>query len=108
MPNAKRLKQIPGHFQKIGHNTLILLAVNLVSGLSAVVTGVILGRALGDRGFGQYSLVMSWLVGLAVFLELGLNTLLTRDLAANPGVARVYLANSLFQRTVFCFHDEDS
>lgn len=95
MPNTKLLGQIPVHFQKIGRNTLILLAVNLVAGLSALVMGVILGRALGDRGFGQYSLVMSWLASLVIFLELGLSTLLTRDLAATPQATAAYLANSL-------------
>jgi hypothetical protein len=42
--------------------------------------------------------VTSWLVGLAIFLELGPSTLLTRDLVAIPGVTRVYLTNSLFNK----------
>ncbi len=82
-------------FTKIGQNTLILLLVNLAGALLGFLLAAALGRGLGDIGFGQYSLVMTWLLTLMLLGEFGLSTVLTRDLAAQPEQTRLYLTNSI-------------
>jgi O-antigen/teichoic acid export membrane protein len=93
-PNQSSFQR-PRNLRLIGHNTLILLGVNLVNGGAGLLLTVMLGRVLGDDRFGEFSFVMSWLVSLSIFIEFGLSTVLTRDLAVNLQETPVYLVNSL-------------
>lgn len=80
---------------KIGQNTGILLLVNITGSVIGFLLAAVLGRGLGDSGFGQYSFVMTWLLSLTLFTEFGLSTVLTRDLAVDPVKTHSYLINSL-------------
>lgn len=80
---------------KVGQNTGILLLVNITGALIGFLMAAALGRGLGDTGFGQYNLVMSWLLSLLLFTEFGLSTVLTRDVAARLPQTHRYLVNSL-------------
>jgi len=88
------------NFLKIGHNTAILLLVNIIGSVIGFLMAAALGRGLGDSGFGQYSFVMTWLLSLNLFTEFGLSTVLTRDLAARPRATGRYLINSLAAKTL--------
>lgn len=61
---------------------------------------VLMGRSLGDTGFGQYTLVMTWLLSLLSLSEFGLSTVLTRDLAIAPNQTAPYLLNSLSAKAI--------
>ena len=80
---------------RIGKNTLVLLLVNGVGVVAGFLMAAALGRGLGDAGFGQYTLVMTWLLTFLLFIEFGFSTVLTRDLAASPDQTPAYLINSL-------------
>lgn len=80
---------------KVGQNTGILLLVNITGALIGFLMAAALGRGLGDTGFGQYNLVMSWLLSLLLFTEFGLSTVLTRDVATRLPQTHRYLVNSL-------------
>ncbi len=82
-------------FLKIGQNTGILLLVNIAGAVMGFLMAAVLGRGLGDAGFGQYSFVMTWLLSFMLFTEFGLSTIITRDIAARPEQTRPYLVNSL-------------
>jgi O-antigen/teichoic acid export membrane protein len=82
-------------FIKIGQNTGILLLVNLAGAVMGFLMAAVLGRGLGDAGFGQYSFVMSWLLSLMLLTEFGLSTVITRDIAAQPAQTHRYLVNSV-------------
>jgi O-antigen/teichoic acid export membrane protein len=82
-------------FIRIGQNTAILLLVNLAGAVMGFLMAAVLGRGLGDAGFGQYSFVMTWLSSLILLSEFGLSTVLTRDIAAQPEMTQSYLINSL-------------
>lgn len=82
-------------FLKIGQNTGILFMVNVVGAVIGFLMAAALGRGLGDSGFGQYTLAMTWLLSLTILTEFGLSTVITRDVAAKPEVTRPYLINSL-------------
>lgn len=92
-----QMKQI---FLKIGQNTLTLLAVNVSGAIFGFALAAVLGRGLGDAGFGRYTFVMSWLLTLLVFSEFGLSTVLTRDLAMNPASTPDYLINSIAAKLI--------
>jgi O-antigen/teichoic acid export membrane protein len=85
----------PTFLLKITQNTGILLLVNLSGAGLGLLLAAALGRGLGDAGFGQYSLVMTWLLSLLLLAEFGLSTVLTRDLAARPQQTPGYLINSI-------------
>ncbi len=85
----------PSIFIRIGQNTGILLLVNIAGAGMGFLMAAVLGRGLGDAGFGQYSFVMTWLSSLMLFSEFGLSTVITRDIAAQPEQTPRYLVNSL-------------
>jgi len=87
-------------FLKIGQNTGILLVVNGVGAIMGFLMAAVLGRELGDAGFGQYSFVMTWLLSLALFTEFGVSTVITRDVAAQPEQTQRYLINSLAAKSI--------
>ena len=83
-----------------GHNTLILLAVNVVTAISGFFIAALLGRGLGDAGFGQFTFVMTWLLTILTIVEFGISTVLTRDLARTPANTSAYFVNSLAAKWV--------
>ena len=82
-------------FYRIGQNTGVLLLVNIIGSVIGFFMAAALGRGLGDSGFGQYSLALTWVVSLTMLTEFGLSTVLTRDVAAKPELTHGYLINSL-------------
>jgi O-antigen/teichoic acid export membrane protein/4-amino-4-deoxy-L-arabinose transferase-like glycosyltransferase len=84
----------------IRQNALILLGVNLSSAAFALAISIVIARALGDSALGAYSLALAWSLTLAQFADFGLNTLITRDLAARPAGTAEYVTASLVARTI--------
>lgn len=90
----------PNIFIRIGKNTGVLLLVNIAGAVMGFLMAAVLGRGLGDSGFGQYSFVMTWLSSFMLFTEFGLSTVITRDIAAQPGQTPHYLLNSLVGKSL--------
>lgn len=90
----------PNIFIRIGQNTGILLLVNIAGAVMGFLMAAVLGRGLGDAGFGQYSFVMTWLSSFMLFSEFGLSTVITRDIAAQPEQTPRYLINSLVGKSL--------
>lgn len=84
----------------IGRNTLILLGANLASAGFGLLLSILIARGWGDAALGTYSLALAWNLTLAQLADLGLNTLLTRDLAQRPADSSRYLGASLAAKTV--------
>lgn len=59
-----------------------------------------IARGAGDAALGTYSLALAWSLTLAQFADLGMSTLLTRDLARTPEHTARYLNASLIAKTV--------
>lgn len=83
----------------VGRNTLILLASNFSSAAFALVISILIARNAGDAALGIYSLALAWSLTLAQFADLGMNTLLTRDLAHAPEQTAAYVRASLLSKT---------
>jgi O-antigen/teichoic acid export membrane protein len=71
----------PNDAPQLVAGTAVLLGLNIAGALLGFFASVLIGRGLGQAVLGSYALVMAWVASLGLFVELGLNTLLTRDLA---------------------------
>jgi O-antigen/teichoic acid export membrane protein len=77
--------------QRLSRNTVILLISNGGSAALSFLLSALIGRALGKTGLGVYSTALAWVFPLSLIAEFGLGTLMTRDLASEPGAAAAYL-----------------
>lgn len=82
----------------VGRNTVILLAVNFSSAGFGLLISVLIARGAGALALGGYSLALAWNLTLAQFADLGMNTLLTRDIARRPQDTRTYVRASLWAK----------
>lgn len=84
----------------VKRNTIILLASNFASAAFGLVISIVIARGLGDAALGAYALALAWSLTLAQFADLGMNTLLTRDLAREPQHTALYVQASLISKTI--------
>jgi O-antigen/teichoic acid export membrane protein len=82
----------------LSRNTLTLLISNVGGAALSFLLFALLGRALGQSGFGAYNAALAWITPLWQLAEFGLGTLMTRDLAAHFDQVTAYLrATSLIR-----------
>lgn len=86
--------------KRLAFNSLVLILGNFTNAALVFVLSVVVGRALGVAEFGRYSLALAWALSLGLFADLGLATLLTRDLARQPGATASYLMTSSLIKSV--------
>lgn len=77
--------------RRLSLNTLILLMNNVGTAVLAFILTVIVTRGLGDVTLGRYAATMAWVYPLTVWVDLGVNTLITREVAQNHPAALHYL-----------------
>jgi O-antigen/teichoic acid export membrane protein len=75
----------------LSRNTFTLLISNIGGAALSFMLFALLGRALGQSGFGAYNAALAWITPLWQLAEFGLGTLMTRDLAGNPAQTSAYL-----------------
>ncbi len=78
----------------LGNSTLMMVSQLVTWTTSLALTGAI-GRTLGDEGFGDLYLAMSWTVIFGVLVGFGLDQQLTRAVARDRTVLSQYLLNSM-------------
>jgi O-antigen/teichoic acid export membrane protein len=67
--------------RRVSRNTLILFVNNVGGAAFSFASAVLIGRALGQSGLGQYAFVLAWLTPFTMLADFGLGTLVTRDAA---------------------------
>ena len=77
--------------QRLSRNTLTLLISNGGGALLSFVLSVLIGRVLGETGLGIYTTALAWVFPLWMVAEFGLETLITREVAANHASGADYL-----------------
>jgi O-antigen/teichoic acid export membrane protein len=82
----------------LSRNTLILLFGNVGGAVLAFLLSAIIGRTLGGEGLGVYSAVLAWVFFLSMFVDAGLGSLLTRDLAQDNSLTPDYIHTATIQR----------
>jgi O-antigen/teichoic acid export membrane protein len=79
-------------------NVLSLLGGNALGRVVSLLYVMLVARVLGLEGFGQLATVMAYVAVFATLSDGGLTTLVVRDVAREPSLARCYLVRSLLLR----------
>lgn len=85
-------------FQKVAKNSLFPMATSLLNKLLDLAFAVYMLRVLGPEGVGKYTFAVVAIGYLDILANFGLGTLLTREVAKDPGSANRYLGNTLAAR----------
>jgi len=81
--------------QKIAKNTFALFVGQSIVAILSIILSISVARNLGDITFGKYSFALAFVAFFAVFLDLGYNTLLIRNVSRDLSQASKYLSNIL-------------
>ncbi|MEX2144976.1 MAG: flippase [Candidatus Spechtbacterales bacterium] len=73
-----------GIFKNITLNTIAFSAGRITGGLMGLLVIGIIARSLGARGFGEYATIIAYLGTFQILADLGLYSLLTREISQNP------------------------
>ncbi|MFC1897612.1 flippase [Chloroflexota bacterium] len=79
--------------QRVGKNTLVLYASQIISTLLSVVLVAFMARILGAANYGVISFAMIFTALFGILTNLGTNELLIREVSKNTGKASKYLGN---------------
>jgi O-antigen/teichoic acid export membrane protein len=84
-----------GALQRLARNSAVLTSAQLVTKALAVIYAVALSRYLGPAGFGQIGTALAVTSVAYVFVDFGLGTLTTRDVARNHEEAAYYASTTV-------------
>lgn len=82
-----------GTVKKIAKNTSLLLISQIVSYAMGFIYTIYMARYLGVENFGIFSFALAFSSVLGIFTDLGLNTLMTREIARDRSKTTKYLNN---------------
>lgn len=85
----------------IAKNTSWLFIAELISKILALLAVIFIARYLGDKIFGVYSFVGSYVAIFLVVADLGITMLSTREIARNRDKVQHYLSNFATIKVVF-------
>jgi O-antigen/teichoic acid export membrane protein len=80
--------------QRVAKNTGIVIIGDIIFRLVSLVVMIYLARYLGTDGFGKYSFVFAYLAFFGVITELGLQTILVRDMSRDLSNAPKLIGNA--------------
>ncbi|MBI3035996.1 flippase [Candidatus Woesearchaeota archaeon] len=84
--------------RRIYKNTIYLGAAEIVSRVLQFVVMLYAARILSQEHFGKFSFALSFSFIAIVLADLGINTLLVREISRNKNLASKYFANALFAK----------
>lgn len=79
--------------RRIARNTTILTVAEIVSAIISLFFTMYVARYLGAEGFGTLSFALAFIAIFGVFTDIGLNQLMTREVARDKTLASKYLGN---------------
>lgn len=91
----RALRGPPSAVSRIVHGSLTLVTSNVAGAALGFALSLVVGRGLGDAGFGRWAFCLAWASTLTALSEFGLNTLLTREAAKASDRANRLLFSSL-------------
>ena len=92
-----------GTARRIYKNTAYLGIAEVVSRVLQFVVMLYAARLLSQENFGKFSFAVSLSLIAIVLADLGINTLLVREIARSKGLASRYFVNSFFIKAVLSF-----
>jgi O-antigen/teichoic acid export membrane protein len=84
----------------LARNSLMLTASNVLGAVLGFALSLVVGRGLGEAGFGIWVFCLAWASILAMICEFGLNSLITREASRMPEKSNRLLAVSLTLKLV--------
>lgn len=82
----------------IARNSIILLAGQALTQIISLGLGIFIARSLGNAQYGKYVAAFAFAAVFSSFTSMGLDKLLTREMARHPGKASELLRDSGFIR----------
>ncbi len=79
-----------GETKRIAKNSLLFFSANLLSRLLALIAVIFFIQILGAGAYGEYSFALAFVSALVVFSDLGLHSLVVKDVAREPEHAEEY------------------
>ena len=86
--------------QRVARNTGIVIAGEVIFRLISLVVIIYLARYLGTVGFGKYSFVFAYLAFFNVITDLGLQTILVREMSRDESIAPKLIGNGSIIRLI--------
>jgi O-antigen/teichoic acid export membrane protein len=80
---------------EIFKNTSWLLISQIITSIFGFVWIVLLARYLGVSDFGIMNFAISFTGIMSIFIDLGINTYITRDLSRSPELSQKYIGNAI-------------
>jgi O-antigen/teichoic acid export membrane protein len=88
--------------RKLTHNTLVGLGGTVVHKLLAFATTLVLARGLGQESFGIYSFVGVYIFFFTFLVDLGMERVVTRELARSPQHSADIIGNAILLKLALC------
>lgn len=85
--------------QKVTKNTLVLLIAQIISMILGFAYTIYIARGVGSEGFGKLNFALAFTGVFILCADLGLNTLITRDVSRQKSQVGIYLWNVLLIRS---------
>lgn len=87
--------------RRIATNTLTLAVSEIVSKLALFAIFVYIGRIFGDVTFGKFNFAYSFALMAAMFMDIGINYMIVREIARKKDSTNKYLTNALVTKIFF-------
>ena len=86
--------------RKIAYNTIFAAGARIIAVSLSLVSLGFITRYLGKEGFGNYSLILAFLYIFNILADLGLYSLMTREIS-RPGADERKIASNIFTIRIF-------
>lgn len=87
--------------RRIAKNTSALFIAQVVSSSISLIFGIVIARVLGDTIFGKFAFALAFTDIFSIFISLGYNTLLIREVSRDKTQVNKYMNNIFSFRVVF-------
>jgi len=86
--------------RRVARNTGIIIVGDIVFRLISLVVTIYLARYLGTAGFGKYNFVFAYLAFFNILTDLGLQTILVREMSRDPSITPKLIGNAYIIRLI--------
>lgn len=87
--------------RKVARNTIIQFMGKTIATLLAVVIASLMMRYLGPEGFGEYTIIITFLAIFSVLADLGLQATLTREISKEGADVKKVVSNTFTIKLIF-------
>jgi len=86
--------------RRVARNTGIIIVGDIVFRLISLAVTIYLARYLGTAGFGKYNFVFAYLAFFNILTDLGLQTILVREMSRDPSITPKLIGNAYIIRLI--------